>query len=116
VVLEPGIVVNPLQMKRITEGGTVMGMSEALFEQVAFNKGMITSTDWVTYPILRFVHLPKINVVLINNPSVGTYNGAGEGSNALPPVTIAAAFYDATGKFARSLPFRPANVRAILAA
>jgi CO/xanthine dehydrogenase Mo-binding subunit len=115
VVLEPGIVVNPLQMKRITEGGTVMGMSEALFEQVAFNKSMITSQDWVTYPILRFMHLPKINVVLLNNVSVGTYNGAGEGSNSLPPTTIAAAIFDATGKFARSLPFRPANVRAILA-
>ena len=116
VVLDPGIVINPLQMRRITEGGTVMGMSEALFEQVAFNKSMITSQDWVTYPILRFLHLPKINVVLLNNPSVGTYNGAGEGSNSLPPVTVAAAFFDATGKPARTLPLRPANVRAILAA
>jgi CO/xanthine dehydrogenase Mo-binding subunit len=116
VVLDPGIVVNPLQMKRITQGGVVMGMSEALFEQVAFNKGMITSQDWVTYPILRFLNLPEINVVLINNPSVGIYNGAGEGSNALPPVTVAAAFFDATGKPARTLPLRPANVRAMLAA
>ena len=77
---------------------------------------MITSQDWVTYPILRFLNLPKINVVLINNPSVGTYNGAGEGSNSLPPTTVAAAFFDATGKPARTLPLRPANVRAILAA
>ena len=81
-----------------------------------FNKSMITSQDWVTYPILRFLNLPKINVVLINNPSVGTYNGAGEGSNSLPPTTVAAAFFDATGKPARTLPLRPANVRAILAA
>jgi len=115
VVLEPGIVVNPNQLTRITEGGTVMGISETLYEQVAFNKGMITSTDWVSYPIMRFVNLPEIKVVLLNNPSVGTYNGAGEGSNSIPPVAITAAFFDATGKTARTLPLRPANVRAFLA-
>jgi CO/xanthine dehydrogenase Mo-binding subunit len=116
VVLDPGIVVNPLQMTRITQGGATMGISETLYEQVAFSKRMITSADWVTYPILRFVELPDINVVLVNNPAVGTYNGAGEGSNALPSVAITAAFFDATGKPARTLPLRPANVRAILAA
>jgi nicotinate dehydrogenase subunit B len=115
VVLEPGIVVNPLQMKRITEGGSVMGISETLYEQVAFNKSTITSTDWATYPIMRMLNLPEVNVVLINNPSVGTYNGAGEGSNSLPPVTITAAFFDATGKNARTLPLRPPNVKAMLA-
>ncbi len=115
VVLEPGIVLNPLQLTRITEGGAVMGISETLYEQVAFNKEMITSTDWVTYPIMRFMNLPQIKVVLLNNPSVGTYNGAGEGSNSIPPVAITAAFFDATGKTARTLPLRPANVRAFLA-
>jgi nicotinate dehydrogenase subunit B len=116
IVLEPGIVVNPMQLKRITQGGAVMGISETLYEEVAFNKGMITSTDWVSYPIMRFVNLPEIDIVLINNPSLGTYNGAGEGSNSLPSVAITAAFFDATGKPARTLPLRPANVRAMLAA
>ena len=116
VVLDPGIVVNPLQMTRITQGGAVMGISETLYEEVTFNKGMITSVDWVTYPIMRIANLPDINVVLVNNPSVGTYTGAGEGSNALPSVAITAAFFDATGKPARTLPLRPANVRAILSA
>ena len=116
VVLEPGIIINPLQMKRITEGGSVQGISEVLNEVVSFDKGMITSTDWVRYPILRMVDLPKINVVLVNNTSVGTYNGAGEGSNGLPYVAIPAAFFDATGTFPRALPLRPANVRAILKA
>jgi len=114
VVLEPGIIINPLQLKRITEGGSVQGMSEVLNETVAFNRGMITSTDWVKYPIMRMADLPKINVVLINKPDVGAYNGAGEGSNGLPYVAIPAAFFDATGKFPRALPLRPANVREIL--
>jgi CO/xanthine dehydrogenase Mo-binding subunit len=116
VVLDPGIVINPMQLTRITQGGTVQGMSEVMKEQVTFDRGMITSNDWVKYPIVRFQDLPEINVELINNPSVGTYNGAGEGSNGLPYVAIPAAFFDATGKFPRTLPLRPANVRALLAA
>src|SRR5207244_11953007 len=35
--VEPGIVINPLQMKRIAEGGVIMGVSETLHEQVKFN-------------------------------------------------------------------------------
>jgi CO/xanthine dehydrogenase Mo-binding subunit len=115
VVLDPGIVINPLQLTRITQGGTVQGISEVMKEQISFDRGTITSTDWVKYPIVRFQDIPEINVELINNPSVGTYNGAGEGSNGLPYVAIPAAFFDATGKFPRTLPLRPANVRALLA-
>src|SRR5690348_2745834 len=35
VVVDPGIVVNPLQLKRQVEGGTMMGVNEALYEEVA---------------------------------------------------------------------------------
>jgi CO/xanthine dehydrogenase Mo-binding subunit len=113
-VVDPGVVVNPLQLRRIIEGGAVMGMSEVLNETTAFNRGMITSADWVTYPIMRIVDMPAIKVVVINNLDVGAYLGAGESPNAMPYVAIPAAFLDATGKFPRSLPLRPANVRAIL--
>jgi nicotinate dehydrogenase subunit B len=116
VVLDPGIVINPLQLKRITEGGSVQGISEVLNEEVTFDRGMITSNDWVRYPIMRIIDLPKIEIVLLNKPEVGAYNGAGEGSNGLPYVAIPAAFFDATGKVARTLPLRPARVRAILKA
>jgi CO/xanthine dehydrogenase Mo-binding subunit len=113
VVVDPGIVINPLQLRRITEGGTVQGISEVMKEGITYDKGMITSRDWVQYPIMRFADVPEINVVLVNNPSVGAYNGAGEGSNGLPYVSIPAAVFDATGKFPRSLPLRPANMRAL---
>ncbi len=116
VVLDPGIVINPLQLKRITEGGTVQGISEVMKEVVTFDRGTITSSDWVKYPIIRFLDLPEVKVVLINNPEVGTYNGAGEGSNGLPYVAIPAAVFDATGKFPRTLPLRPANMKALLKA
>ena len=36
-----------------------------------FNKGAITSRDWVTFPILRIIDMPKIKTVVINNPTAG---------------------------------------------
>ena len=66
--VDPGIVVNPRQLQRMAEGGATMGTSEALHEQVHFNKSAITDHDWVTFPILRMVELPKIKIVILNNP------------------------------------------------
>jgi CO/xanthine dehydrogenase Mo-binding subunit len=114
VVLDVGIVINPLQLTRITEGGTVQGISEVTKEAVAYDRGTITSSDWVKYPIVRFNEIPEIKVELLNNPSVGSYLGAGEGSNGLPYVALPAAVFDAIGKFPRNLPLRPANIRALL--
>src|SRR5271167_1255135 len=36
IAVDPGIVVNPMQLKRNVEGGAVMGISHALFEEVMF--------------------------------------------------------------------------------
>ena len=36
IAVDPGIVVNPMQLKRNVEGGAVMGISHALFEEVIF--------------------------------------------------------------------------------
>jgi len=112
--VDPGIVINPLRLQRNAEGGTVMGVSEALTEQVVFTKSKITSTDWVTFPILRFKDTPDIEVKVINNPSVGVYAGAGEGPNGFTAAAIAGAIFDATGKYPRRLPFTPGAIRALL--
>jgi CO/xanthine dehydrogenase Mo-binding subunit len=112
--VEPGIVVNPLQLKRNAEGGTIMGVSETLMEEVTFNKGAITNRDWVSFPILRMVDMPKVNVIVMNNPSVGAIGGAGEGPNGFVMAAIANAVFDATGKQPRRLPLTPKYIRTLL--
>jgi CO/xanthine dehydrogenase Mo-binding subunit len=114
-VFEGGIIVNPMRVQRNAENGATQGISEVLREVAAFDKGMITSTDWVTYPILRMVDLPVIKAVIISRPDLGVYAQGSEGFNSLPYVAIPAALFDATGKVARTTPLRPANVRAVLA-
>ena len=114
IAVDPGIVVNPMQLKRNVEGGAVMGISHALFEEVMFDESGITIDDWNSYPIPTMADIPEVKVVLLNNPKVGAYGGGSEAANALAAPAIAAALHDATGKVLRRLPLKPAYVQAIL--
>jgi nicotinate dehydrogenase subunit B len=114
IAVDPGIVVNPAQLKRNIEGGAVMGISHALFEEVMFDESAITTDDWIAYPVPTMSDVPEVKVVLINNPKVGAYGGGSEAPNALAAPAIAAALHDATGKFMRRLPMKAAYVQALL--
>ncbi|HXJ47186.1 MAG TPA: molybdopterin cofactor-binding domain-containing protein [Candidatus Dormibacteraeota bacterium] len=116
IAVDPGIVVNPAQLKRQVEGGAVMGISHALLEEAMFDESGITSRDWNTYPILKMGDIPEIKVVLLHNPKVGAYGGGSEAANALAAPAIAAALHDATGKVLRRLPLKRAYVQALLKA
>lgn len=116
VAVDPGIVINPLQLKRQVEGGTVMGVSMTLLEELRFDESGVTISDWRTYPIATMADLPEIKVVLINRPEIGKYGQGSEAANALAAPAIAGAFLDATGKVARRLPLKPDYVQALLKA
>jgi CO/xanthine dehydrogenase Mo-binding subunit len=116
IAVDPGIIVNPMQLKRQVQGGAVMGISHALLEEARFDEGGLTVRDWRTYPILKMADIPEINVVLLSHPEVGYYGGGSEAANALAAPAIAAALFDATGKNARRLPLKPAYVQAVLKA
>lgn len=114
VAVDPGVVVNPLQLKRQVEGGTVMGISMTLFEELRFDESEVVSSDWRTYPIATMADVPEIEVVLINRPEVGKYGQGSEAANALAASAIAGAFLDATGEAPRRLPLKPDYVKSIL--
>jgi nicotinate dehydrogenase subunit B len=116
IAVDPGIVVNPMQLKRNVEGGAVMGISHALLEEVMFDESGITQDDWNSYPIPTMSDIPEIKVVLLDNPKVGSYGGGSEAANALAAPAIAAALHDSTGKIIRRLPMKPAYVQALLKA
>ena len=97
------------------EGCVVQGVSRALIEEVTFSKSRVTSLDWESYPILRFKDAPEITTVLLNRPELRS-SGAGEPATAPVAAAIANAFFDATGKRIRTMPMKPARVRAVLKA
>jgi CO/xanthine dehydrogenase Mo-binding subunit len=116
VAVDPGIVINPVQLKRQIEGGTVMGISMTLLEELRFDESGVVSSDWRSYPIATMADLPEIKVVLINRPEVGKYGQGSEAANALAAPAIAGALLDATGKVARRLPLKPDYVQGLLRA
>jgi CO/xanthine dehydrogenase Mo-binding subunit len=114
-VQDQGLAVSPMGVENQIEGQMVQSVGRALAEQVRFNTQRVTSTDWVTYPILRFKETPKVTPVVIQRPDV-IMSGAGDYTNAHVPAAIANAFFDATGVRIRDCPMTPARVRAVLAA
>jgi nicotinate dehydrogenase subunit B len=115
LVADPGIVVNPLQLKRQAQAGCLMGVSEALHEEVSFDTGAVTSLDWSTYPILTAAEMPELKVVIAPFAGAQIYGQGSESANALAAPAIAGAFLDATGRAARRIPLRPEYVKAMLA-
>ena len=116
LVVDPGIVVNPLQLKRQVEAGCLMGVSIALHEEVTFDEGAVTASDWISYPILKMAEIPEIRVVLVHRPETGIHGQGSETSNALAASAIASAVFDATGKPVRRLPLRPDIVKRAMSA
>jgi nicotinate dehydrogenase subunit B len=116
VAVDPGIVINPMQLQRQVEGGAVMGLSIALKEELQFDESGVTTVDWRNYPIATMADLPEIKVVLINRPEVGKYGQGSEAANALAAAAIAGALLDATGKAVRRTPLKPEYVQALLKA
>ena len=110
-----GLTVAPSLVNNQSDGSLIMGTSRALHEEVAFDKGRVTSLDWVTYPLLRFKDHPGVTTVVVQRTDIQP-TGSGEPPTAPVAAAIANAFFDATGVRIHEAPMTPARVRATLKA
>ena len=110
-----GQMINPDGVANQVEGGAIQTVSRTLMEQVEWQPDRVTSVDWVSYPILRFPDVPRIDVELIDRPGEVAW-GVGEPTPVVIPAAISNAVFDATGARLRSVPFTPEKVKAALAA
>ena len=114
--IDGGQVVNPDGMRNQTEGGILQAMSWTLYEAVTFGERGVTSTDWASYPILRFGAVPeRVEVRVIDRPGE-PFLGSGEAAQGPTPAAIANAVRNATGKRLTDLPLTRERVRAALTA
>jgi nicotinate dehydrogenase subunit B len=113
VVHDCGQIINPNGVKAQIEGCVIQTVSRTLKEELTFDRGMVTSLDWASYPILTFPEVPQIEIDLIDRPTEKPW-GAGEPTAALIPSSISNAVFDATGVRLRSVPLKPEKVRAAL--
>jgi nicotinate dehydrogenase subunit B len=110
---DAGQAINPEGLAAQVEGGFIQSASWTLKEEVKWNRRGVTSTDWRSYPILRFGEAPAIETVLLNRPGLPLV-GVGEGVMGPAPAAIANAVYDAVGVRLRRIPFTPERVIAAL--
>jgi CO/xanthine dehydrogenase Mo-binding subunit len=112
-VQDMGVIINPEGATTQMEGSLMMGLGQALTEEIHFKGGQILETNFDTYEIPRFSWLPKIETVLVENPEVPP-QGGGE-----PPIVIVAALignaiFDKTGARLFELPMTSDRVKEAL--
>ncbi|AEP29626.1 xanthine dehydrogenase family protein molybdopterin-binding subunit [Brumicola nitratireducens] len=109
-ILDCGTVVHPDGALAQTEGSMLWGLSLALFEGTAFEKGQVKDTNLNTYTPLRMNNVPELDISFVQNTEFPT--GLGEpGLIAVAPA-IANAIFNAVGARVRDLPIRPEAVLA----
>lgn len=109
-----GLIVNPDNLRLVIEGNILHATSRALFEEVRFDRRMVRSVDWVTYPILGTRDAPEaVDIVLIDHKEELPL-GAGEPASRPVAAAIANAVFDATGVRFRQAPLSTERIRAAL--
>ena len=111
--VDPGKIINPRHLRRNMEGGIMMGLGEALKEEVVFDRGKVTSDNWRRYPIPTMADMPEIRLVQTSRDDAG-FGGGGEAANTVPAPAIAAAVFDAIGVQPRRTPISAAYVRQLI--
>jgi len=115
IAVDVGRVISPDGVRNQIEGGAIQATSWALHEEVKFDQGAITSTDWESYPMLRFGEVPHVEVHLISRPDLPSV-GAGEATMGPVTAAIGNAIFDALGVRLRNLPFTPENILRVIEA
>ena len=98
-----GTAVNPDQVRAQMEGGIGFGLGAILKSQLTLNQGMIVQGNFDGYDVLRIDEMPKVEVHIVKSTAPPT----GVGEPGVPPIgpAVANAFFNATGKRVRVLPF-----------
>jgi CO/xanthine dehydrogenase Mo-binding subunit len=112
IAVDVGRVVNPDGVRNQIEGGATQSASWTLKERVRFDRRRVTSTDWESYPILRFSEAPEVDVVLVETPRQPSV-GSGEAAQGPTAAAIANAVAAALGVRVRRLPL---TTEAVIAA
>jgi len=112
-----GAPVNPTTVEQQIEGGVVMGLSNALFEEFASDGGRIRNGSFADYKIATIEDVPDIVPIIVESVHAEAPFGAkgvGEPAAAMTAPAIANAIYDAVGVRIRDLPLTPEKVLAAL--
>lgn len=118
-VQDCGRPMNPLLIESQVQGGILMGLSYALFEERILDRhtGRMVNPNLEQYKLAGVREVPDIDVVLLENyqgSSATDAYGIAEPANIATAPAIANAVYNAIGVRMRTLPITPWNVLSAL--
>ena len=103
-----GFAINPTSVEGQMQGSLSMGLGEALFEEIQFDKnGKILNPTLGEYRIPTALDMPNVNTIIVeSNEPNGPWGAKEVGEGAIMPTipAILNAVYDATGVRIRELP------------
>lgn len=114
-VHEVGCVINPILAEGQVEGGIMMGLGHALFEEIKRDSetGKVLSDTLQTYRLPTAKDMPEIKIVFLENATEkGPYGALGIGEPSFIPSApaITNAICDAIGTRINSMPYTPEKI------
>ena len=109
-VVDCGQVVSPGTVEAQVQGGTVFGLSAALFGNISIQDGRVQQSNFHDYRVLRMNEMPVMETHVVASTQDPT--GIGEIATVLITPALLNAIHDATGKRIRRLPMEPADLKA----
>jgi len=110
-----GLIVDTLTLESQINGGIIMGMGYALYEERVMDdlSGVVLNPNFETYKLSGIADVPDIHLILLNMPERGVI-GIGEPATVPTAAAIGNAVFNAIGTRVGSMPITPAKVLAAL--
>ena len=112
--LDPGVVINPAQVRGQVEGGVAQGIGLVLTENFHLDDaGTMLNPNLRNYRIPTYADIPRTEVLIVESTdSAGPMASKGIAESCINPVApaLANAVYDATGIRFRDLPLTPERI------
>ena len=108
-----GHAINPVTCEQQIEGSVIMGLSNALFEELKMENGRILNDSLADYKLATVLDMPEIVPIIVEAPhKEGPFGAKGVGepaAGAMAPA-IANAIFDAAGVRIKDLPITAEKV------
>ncbi len=106
IATDVGMIINPAIVEAQARSSVNYGLSATLMGKIAIEKGRVVQNNFYDAPVLRHNQAPSIEVILM--PPGPVAYGTGEHCTSAVGPALVNAYFAATGKRVRSLPFNDA--------
>ncbi|MDE0157818.1 MAG: molybdopterin-dependent oxidoreductase [Gammaproteobacteria bacterium] len=114
VAIDPGVAVQPDNIRAQVMGAVVYGVGSALTERITFRNGRVQQANFDDYPVPTMADSPRVHMEIL--PGGDEPSAVGQTGAVLVAPAIANAFERLTGKRLRHMPFTRERVREALRA